>query len=427
MNSPVWRPFTIQLPEKENLKVIRGEGLYLYLEDGRKIMDMISSWWVNIHGHAQKDIAFAIYEQANNLEQVIFADFSHQPAEKLALELMHITQNDFHKVFFSDNGSSAVEVSLKVAHQYWKNKGFVNRTGIIAFDGAYHGDTLGAMSASGKSIFTDVFDELLFNVTRIPYPSTWFGDDTVEAKESEVLERLSLLLKGNASQYAAIILEPLIQGAGGMNMCRPIFIEKICSLVKEYEIIVIFDEVMTGFGRTGSLFAYQNTSIKPDIITMSKGITGGFLPLAVTLVNSGIYEQFYTSNPVKTFWHGHSYTANPLGCAAANASLHLLQKEEVPTYSKLESWHEKYSTKLRSVRTVSKFRICGTIAAFNIETESESGYLNSIGHKIKEEAMKQGIFLRPLGDTVYLMPPYCITESELNFVYERLTEIISRL
>jgi adenosylmethionine-8-amino-7-oxononanoate aminotransferase len=427
MHSPIWRPFTIQLPEKEYLNVVRGEGIYLYLENGRKLMDMISSWWVNIHGHARVEIAQAISAQAYQLEQVIFADFSHEPAEHLARNLMEITHNNFHKVFFSDNGSTAVEVSLKLAHQYWKNKDSLNRNEVIAFEGAYHGDTLGAMSTSGESIFTNIFDELLFNVTRLPFPSTWENDDQVELKEEIVLARLRSQLEEHPSRYAAIILEPLIQGAGGMNMCRPIFIERICNIVREYEILVIFDEILTGFGRTGSLFAYQQTSIIPDIMTLSKGITGGFLPLSVTMMNKNVYDQFNTSDPVKTFWHGHSYTANPLGCAAANASLKILLENVDPVYSKLESWHKQYSIELTSIIGVAKYRVCGTIAAFNIETDQESGYLNKIGLKIKEEALKRGIYLRPLGDTVYLMPPYCITKQELEHVYIQLSDIVSRI
>lgn len=427
MHSPIWRPFTIQLPEKEYVNVIRGEGLYLHLEDGRKVMDVISSWWVNIHGHARAEIAQAISEQAHKLEHVIFADFNHEPADLLARNLMEITKNHFHKVFFSDNGSTAIEVSLKLAHQYWKNQSSLLRNEVIAFEGAYHGDTLGAMSASGESIFTHVFDELLFKVTRLPFPSTWENDDQVLLKEEKALERLKSLLKEHPTRYAAIILEPLIQGAGGMNMCRPIFIDQVCKIVREYDILVIFDEIMTGFGRTGSLFAYQQTSIIPDIMTLSKGITGGFLPLSVSLVNKVVYDQFNSSDPFKTFWHGHSYTANPLGCVAANASLKILLENNHPVYSEMESWHKDYSVELTSIKGVTKFRICGTIAAFNIESDQDSGYLNNIGLKIKEAALKRGIFLRPLGDTVYLMPPYCITKQELKHVYSTLTEIVDQI
>lgn len=427
MKSPIWKPFTIQIPESEQLKVVRGEGLYLYLDDNRKLMDMISSWWVNLHGHAHPEIARAISVQAGKLEQVIFADFTHDPAETLANDLIKITDGDFHKVFFSDNGSTAVEVAIKLALQYWKNQESNSRNEIIAFEGAYHGDTLGAMSVGGESIFSQVFDEWMFQVYRIPFPSTWENDGDVKQKEQDILNNLKSLLDENPERYAAIILEPLVQGAGGMNMCRPEFIDQVCSLVRRHGILVIFDEVMTGFGRTGALFAYQKTTTKPDLIALSKGITGGFIPLAVTMVSENIYNQFYTSNPVKTFWHGHSYTANPLGCAAGNASLKLLMDAKSPVFSKIENWHQLFSKDLKTNPRVKKFRLCGTIAAFNIETQMHTGYLNRIGATIKSEAMKYGIFLRPLGDTIYLMPPYCITEDELKYVYARLNDIIHAL
>lgn len=427
-SSNIWKPFTISGVSPDPLSVKSGKGLYLELEDGRRIKDMISSWWVNLHGHAHPDIAKAIADQALILEHVIFADFTHDPAEKLAENLIRVSNRSFDKVFFSDNGSTAVEVALKMALQYWVNHGEPERHKIIAFDGAYHGDTLGAMSTGARSIFNEAFNEWMFTVERVPYPETWIGDERQKAKESAVLAQIRFMLEQDNHQIATLIIEPLIQGAGGMRMCSETFIYNLVELVRGFGVLVIFDEVMTGFGRTGSLFAYQKTGVVPDLICLSKGITGGFLPLSVTMVQKHIFEAFDEPDAQKTFWHGHSYTANPLGCAAALASLALTEANRA-AYETMESWHIDGISELVSTGVTHHERICGTIMAVDVrmDVDSSSGYLSEIGPLIKKKSLEHGMLIRPLGNVLYLMPPYCITKEELSDVYQELTKILTEL
>jgi len=422
MHKNIWYPFTIIKDAAEPLKVKNGDGVWLELEDGHRIIDCISSWWVNILGHGHPDIANAIYEQAKELEHVIFAGFTHDPAEELAERLATKLPGNLNRVFFSDNGSTAVEVAMKMAYQYWKNIGEDRKT-FICFEGAYHGDTFGAMSAGERSIFSDVFKELLFDVEFLPFPETWEGDEHLGEKEDEIIEQLEKLLTEYPNRYAGIMIEPLVQGAGGMRMCSEEFIQKLHWVNRQYHTLLIFDEVMTGFGRTGKWFASNRAQVEPDIICLSKGLTGGFLPLSVTVCNETIYEAFNSSNPVKTFWHGHSYTANPLGCAAALASMQLLEKNEM--YGRMETLHHKLLTDLREQPNIEKIRVTGTIAAMDLKTQDEAGYLNPVAQKIKKESVEQGVLIRPLGNVVYLMPPYCITEDELAFVYEKIRLLTS--
>lgn len=422
----IWKPFTILQDAEEPVKVLSGKGLYLSLEDNYRVMDLISSWWVNLHGHVHPHIARAIANQAQTLEHTIFADFTHDPAEFIADAILDKTDGVFQHVFFSDNGSTAVEVALKMATQYWQNKGETGRTSFIAFDGAYHGDTLGAMSAGSRSIFSEVFNHWLFEVHHAEYPSTWINDEDVEEKEVRSLRQIRDLLEQNPRKYAGIIIEPLVQGAGGMRMCRPIFLQKLQKLAREFDVLVIYDEVMTGFGRTGELFAFKKVGTQPDIICLSKGLTGGFMPMALTLTNSKVFETFYSNDAHKTFWHGHSYTGNPLGCAAALASLELMSGARA-TYSEMQNWHENFGAKLDELPVVKHRRICGTVAAFDIKTSNSDGYLNVISKTLKEQFLSNGMLVRPLGNVLYFMPPYCITKAELEEVYIRTHEIISKL
>lgn len=420
----IWKPFTIQGDQApQPTKVISGNGLWLTLEDGTEVMDLISSWWVNLHGHAHPAIAQAIADQANKLEHVIFAGFTHDPAEYLIDELIDLTEGTFQHAFFSDNGSTAVEVALKTAYQYWQNKGIESRKRVLAFEGAYHGDTVGAMSASSPSVFNDVFKQWMMTVDRVEYPSTWIGDAEVAAKEEIVLRKVKSLFESDPTEFAAILIEPLIQGAGGMNMCRPEFLQKLELLAKEFDVLVIYDEVMTGFGRTGSLFAYQKAGTNPDLICLSKGLTGGFLPMALTLSNSSVFQTFYANDAIKTLWHGHSYTGNPLGCAAAVASLSLT-KAALPKLAQIQQWHQKGIESIAEISSVKRPRLCGTVAAVDIQTEGADGYLNSIGQTLRNEFIMKGMLVRPLGNVLYFMPPYCITEAELGRVYEVTREIL---
>ncbi len=417
----IWPPFTQITTSKPQQEVTHGKDALLFTKDPQQeLIDGISSWWVTLHGHSNEYIANAIFNQAKSLEQVIFADFLHPQAKRLAERLSKLTK--LERLFFSDNGSTAVEVALKIAYQSWQNQG-ETRTQIIAFEGAYHGDTFGAMALGERNIFNENFDNLMFPVKRAPWPSTWINDDEVERKEHEAIQKLITLLK---VPTVAVILEPLVQGAGGMNMVRPEFIKKVSEVVKNNNSLLIADEVLTGFGRCGSLFAFKRANIIPDLISISKGLTGGFLPMGITLSKEKIFQSFIDESPRKTFWHGHSFTANPLGCAAANASLDLLEKEPLK-YLSLEKKHFYHLRKFRKLPFIKKIRITGTIAAFDLELGNKVGYLNDIGKKIKSLSMEKGLFIRPLGNVVYLLPPICITDDQLDKSYQIIWQTLNDL
>jgi adenosylmethionine---8-amino-7-oxononanoate aminotransferase len=426
MHPNIWYPYTQAKTASEPIEVKSGQGLWLELADGRKIADCISSWWVNLHGHAHPQIVEAIARQAAQLEHAIFAGFTHEPAQQLASQLVAKLPENLTRVFYSDNGSTAVEIALKMAYQYWANKG-VPRKRFMSFEGAYHGDMFGTMAVGNRSLFSDVFKDLLFEVSFCPYPNTWDEDLEAIEKEANCLEVLRQNLSDSPNSCAGIIIEPLVQGSGGMRMCRPEFLQGLRELATEFDTLLIFDEVMTGFGRTGADFACNKALVKPDLICLSKGITGGFLPLAVTVATEEIYDSFYSDDPTKTLYHGHSYTANPLGCAAALASLELLAQNE-SVYTQMEVWHRQHLTDLANrYPQLNKLRVMGTIAAIDINNQEESGYLNYVGRKIGHQAIARGVLLRPLGNVLYLMPPYCITETELAWVYRQLDSILSEV
>ncbi len=417
----IWPPFTQIQTNKAQIEVSHGKDASLFTVNPEKeLIDGISSWWVTLHGHSNEFIANAISNQAKTLEQVIFADFLHPQAKKLSERLSRLTK--LERLFFSDNGSTAVEVALKIAYQWWQNNG-ERRNQIIAFEGAYHGDTFGAMALGERNIFNESFEKLMFPVKRVPWPSTWIGDEDIEKKEKVSIQKLYELLK---QPTVAVIAEPILQGAGGMNMVRPAFLKKVSELVSNHNSLLIADEVMTGFGRTGSLFAFQQAKIEPDLIAISKGLTSGFLPMGITLSKEKIFQSFVSDSPEKTFWHGHSFTANPLGCAAANASLDLLENEP-NKYLKFEEKHLFLIKKLNHLPFVKKVRICGTIIAFDLEIGANSGYLNTIGKKIKKLAIEKGLFIRPLGNVIYLLPPLCITDNQLEISYEIIRDILLTL
>ncbi len=407
----LWHPFTQINTSKPPQRILNAAGALLFKEDGSQIIDAISSWWVTLHGHSDPYIAKAIYEQAQKLEQVIFADFTHSPAERLAERLSKAT--GLQKLFFSDNGSTAVEVAIKMAFQWWYNQGEF-RQQIIAFSGAYHGDTFGAMSIGERNLFNKPFEDMLFPVSRIPWPETWWGDESIEKREQESIKQLELLLE---TPTAAIIIEPLVQGAGGMRMVRPKFLQQIQQLVNQSKSLLIADEVMVGFGRTGSLFASTRANLSPDLMALSKGLTGGCLPMGVTMASEKIFNNFVEDDPQKTFWHGHSFTANPLGCAAANASLDLLENNP-NAFLKFESRHLPHLQKIAKHPKIKRPRLTGTIAAFDLKTDSKDGYFNNAGKKIKSYALKHNVFIRPLGNVIYLLPPLCISDSQLEHCYK---------
>ncbi len=407
------------------LQVVRGQGIWLELEDGRQIMDCISSWWVTLHGHAHPALAETLYRQAQQLEHVIFAGFTHDPAEQLAQKLLTHLPSSLTRVFFSDNGSTAVEVALKMAHQYWRSQG-QKRDRFLCFEGGYHGDTIGAMSIGRGSSWWSPFRALMFKTDLLPFPATFEDDARVEEKEEKVLTQVARSLKYRGDRYAGLFIEPLVQGSGGMRMCRPQFLQALEKLVKQYGVLLIYDEVMTGFGRTGELFACVKSETVPDLICLSKGLSGGCLPLSVTMATEAIYDSFYDDDPAQAFYHGHSYTGNPLACSTGVTSLQLL--EQNPVYKTMETLHRKYSDQyLRDHPLLEHSRFCGTIAAMEVKTETTSGYFNAIAPLLKARFLEEGLLLRPLGNTLYLMPPYCITPNELESVYQTIQRVLDSI
>ena len=410
----VWHPFTQEKTAPMPIAIQRGHGAYLYDEDGRAYLDLISSWWVNLHGHANARIADRISEQAKTLEHVIFAGFTHAPAVVLCEALSAMLPSTLTRFFFSDNGSTSVEVALKMSYQAHRNNGQSHRTLFLAFEGGYHGDTFGAMAVGACSGFHDAFRDLFFGVRHIPFAR-------YEEDEETALSALDRVLADEGDRIAALILEPLVQGASGMHMCRPDFVRAVVARVRAQGIFVIFDEVMTGFGRTGSLFALEQVDVVPDVLCLSKGLTGGFLPLALTVTTDSIYDAFWGDTMDRAFTHGHSYTANPLACAAALASLEILQ--EPATWHAIRAIHDTHH---RGIQTLCELpcvqnpRILGTIAAFDVVSERPD--LNTY---LKARFLERGLLLRPLGNTVYMMPPYVTTAEDLEKSYEGIRAVIS--
>ena len=412
----IWHPFTQQKNRKPAIPVIKGSGSLLYGEDGSVWIDAISSWWVNVHGHSHPYIAQKIYEQALQLEQVIFAGFTHAPAIQLAERLLPLLPGNFSRIFYSDNGSTSTEVALKMAIQFWWNQQQKQKKKIIAFHNAYHGDTFGAMSVSDRSVFTLSFQDLLFEVIFI---------DTPTPENAEDLQKIIAL---NAAEVAAFIYEPLVQGAGGMKMYEVAPMNALLETCKQHHIICIADEVMTGFGRTGRLFASSYLSIPPDIICLSKGLTGGTLALGVTACTNQIYQAYLSEDKFKTFFHGHSFTANPLACSAALASLDLIESNDC--LKKIEwigNQNQLFAKKLSSHHwAIKNIRQLGTILAFELITGNDE-YLNNISSIFTDKALQLGVYLRPLGNTVYIMPPYSITEQELLRIYDCVEKVVINL
>ena len=421
----VWHPYTQHGLGPPPLPIARGEGALLFDATGRPIVDAISSWWVTLHGHAHPVIADAIASQARRLEQVIFAGCTHEPAAALASELVARLPVGLTRVFYSDNGSTAVEVALKMALQYWTNRG-QRRPRIAALEHAYHGDTFGAMSASGRSPFTSAFDEFLFEVVRLPAPDP--HDD------GALLEALDRLLSDDGAELAAVIVEPRLQGAGGhAGVGRRHAPGASAQRTETHDVLLIADEVLTGFGRTGPLFACQAAGVVPDIMCLSKGLTGGFLPLGATVVREALFDGFRSEDRRHTLFHGHSFTANPLACAAARASLAMLDDECASRRAAIESWHHAHLGRLSRHATVRNPRVVGTIAAFDLELSTPTshprpqGYLDPIGRELAAHALAGGVLLRPLGNVVYAIPPYAITEEQLTLVYDVDRQLPRRL
>jgi adenosylmethionine-8-amino-7-oxononanoate aminotransferase len=416
-NKVIWHPFTQLKTAPLPIAIVKGEGTYFYDDKGKRYIDGIASWWVNIHGHSHPYLAKKISEQLQTLEHAIFSGFTHEPAVELAERLLKRLPVNQSKIFYSDNGSTSVEVALKMAFQYWSNLE-LPKTKVIAFENAYHGDTFGGMSVGARNAFNNPFAKLLFDVIHIPVP--------VKGKEAEAISEMKTALQQN--DIASFIFEPLVQGAGGMVMYSEKVLDELIALCKANNVITIVDEVMTGFGRTGKFFASDYLQNKPDIICLSKGLTGGVMPLGVTSCAQFIYDAFLSDDKMKTFFHGHSYTANPTACSAALASLDLFDlPETTENINRIVQQHQQFLQKMQSHPSLIEVRQLGTIIAFEIKTNEHTNYLNSLAEYISEFFIARGIILRPLGNIVYILPPYCISNEDLKYIYRAVEGFLATI
>lgn len=423
----VWHPYTQMQIAPPPIPIVRGEGVYLYTEDGRRILDGISSWWVNIHGHAHPKLNEALAAQARQLEHVVFAGFTHRPAVELAERLLEILPSGLQRIFYSDNGSTAVEVALKLAWQYWRNRSQPQRTRFVTLHHAYHGDTVGAMSASEDSVFTRTFNAMLFPVLRTHAPYCYRCPIGLKRAGCGIdcLGELERLLRQGGDSIAGVLLEPMLQGAGGMIIWPIEFLAGARRLCDQYGTLLIADEVLTGFGRTGRMFACEHAGVQPDLICLSKALTAGYLPLGVTAATEAIYNAFLSDDRSKTFFHGHSYTANPLACAVALASLDLFRQNPVlDRIRALECQLRDGLEPLRRLPNVGDVRVIGAVGVVELESASV-GYLDQAGPRLAAAFLDRGLLLRPLGNILYFMPPYVISESQAAWALEQIEQVIA--
>jgi adenosylmethionine-8-amino-7-oxononanoate aminotransferase len=413
----LWHPYTQHKTSKPPIAITKGKGALLWDENDKEYIDAIASWWVNPFGHSNTFIADAIYKQLTTLEHVLFGGFTHEPAVVLAEKLVEILPKNQQKLFFSDNGSTAVEIAIKVALQYFFNKG-EKKTTIIAFENAFHGDTFAAMASSGISFFTDAFQGMLIDVVRIPVPT--------KGQEAASCNALAKALKNNTC--AGFIFEPLVQGAAGMVMYESESLDKLIKICQENNVLTIADEVMTGFGKTGKNFACDYLTEKPDMMCLSKALTGGTIPMAITTFTQDIFEAFYDEDINKALFHGHTFTANPTGCAAALASLELLQTNEMQDHiARVNKSHLAFQKHIESHPKVTTTRVLGVIFALEIQTENSASYYGTLRNKLYDFFIENGLILRPVGNIVYILPPYIITDQQLQKVYqvvEKALEIV---
>ena len=411
----IWHPYTQMKTALPPVPIVRGEGACLFDENGKKYIDAVSSWWVNIHGHSHPYIAQKVAEQLTRLEHVIFAGFTHPAAVELAERLLALLPDNQKKAFYSDNGSTAVEVAIKMCLQYWHNKG-EKRTKILAFKNAYHGDTFGAMAVSGRSAFTAAFDSLLFEVEFIDLPDT----NTIQNLKSQISNLKSTL--------ACFIFEPLVQGAGGMLMYEAEHLNELMAHCRKEGVLLIADEIFTGFGRTGKPFACDHITAQPDIMCFSKGLTGGTMALGLTTCTQQIFDAFLSDDRLKTLFHGHSFTANPVACSAALASLDLFLDEATAiNIKRIADMHAGFALKIRHHPRIKTVRQTGTILAMEWETGSDTSYFNSLRDRLYQYFLDAGIILRPLGNIIYILPPYCITSEDLNYIYSKIEQALEEI
>ena len=409
-----WHPYTQHKTVADFPAIVKGEGALLWDENGKEFIDAIASWWVNPFGHSNKIIADAIYKQLTTLEHVLFGGFTHEPAVLLSEKLMEILPSNQSKLFYSDNGSTAVEIAIKASLQYNYNQG-IQKTKIIAFEDAFHGDTFGAMATSGITFFTEAFKGSLLEVVRIPVPTS--GN---EEKCAQMLQKLV-----STNEFAAFVFEPLAQGAAGMVMYSPDILNKLMQICKQNKVFTIADEVMTGFGKTGKTFACDYLTEQPDMMCLSKALTGGAIPMAVTSFTQEIFDGFYDDDTNKALFHGHTFTANPTGCAAALASISLLQTEEMQAnIQRINQKHLEFENKVKNHPKVKTTRVLGVIFALEIKTASQESYYGTMRNKLYNFFIENGVILRPVGNIIYILPPYIITDNQLQKVYQTIENAI---
>jgi adenosylmethionine-8-amino-7-oxononanoate aminotransferase len=430
----LWHPYTQMLTAPSPLPIVRGEGVYLYTDDGRRLLDGISSWWVNIHGHSHPKINAALAEQASRLEHVVFAGCTHPPAVELAERLVAILPSGLTRVFYSDNGSTTVEVALKLVRHYWINRGQDRRQTFIALHHAYHGDTSGAMSVSEDSLFTRPYASMLFPVVRAHSPYCYRCPLGLDRKTCDIdcLTDLAKQLEQGQDTIAGVIVEPMLQAAGGMIVWPAEFLAGVRRLCDRFGVLMIADEVLTGFGRTGRMFACEHAGITPDVICLSKALTAGYLPLGVTAATDAVYDAFLSQDRTKTFFHGHSFTANPLACAVAIASLDLFHEtQSLERVRQLEGRLRAGLEPLSALPVVGDVRVIGGVGIMELvgdkASKSAGGYLDHLGPRLADAFLSRGLLLRPLGNILYFMPPYVISESETDWAIQQIREVLSDL
>ena len=413
----LWHPYTQHKTALPPIAIVRGEGALLWDESGKEYVDAIASWWVNPFGHSNRFIADAIYKQLTTLEHVLFGGFTHEPAVRVAEKLMEILPSNQQKIFFSDNGSTAVEVAIKSALQYFYNKG-EKRPTIIAFDDAFHGDTFAAMAASGISLYTQAFSGMFIDVARIPVP--------IKGRENESYAALKKVI--SEKDCAGFIFEPLVQGAAGMVMYEPEALDQLIAICKENNVLTIADEVMTGFGKTGKNFACDYLKTQPDMMCLSKALTGGTIPMAITTFTQEIFDAFYSDDINKALFHGHTFTANPTGCAAAIASLELLQQPEMQkNISRVNAQHLAFQQKIEQHPKVKTARVLGVIFALEIKTDGAESYYGTLRNRLYEFFIENGVIMRPVGNIIYILPPYIISDLQLAIIYEVIESALEKI